>query len=315
MNFLQINLPVPDGNGTETINVADSVKIAAQHIAKGLSEDPQGFVHDLVSDLVQFGLKLLAALAIYIIGAWIIKRIKRALARSFEKRKTEKTLATFISSLVSIGMTVLLIVLTVGALGVNTTSIAAMLGAGAMAVGLALSGTMENLAGGLIILIFKPFKAGDFIAVQGFSGTVKEVSIVSTKITTTDNRVIVIPNGSISNGTVDNYSQNDIRRLDWNLSVEYGTDADRCLAALKEIASKEPRILDTATSGAQDPYVALTELGEKSVVFMLRVWVKSSDYWDLLYDMNKILYTELPERGIRFAYTQLKLGTPLAEES
>ncbi len=303
---LSTSLPAPDSNA---VNIADSVKVVAHHIAEGLATDPQGFFEEVIKSLIQFGLKVLAALAIYLIGAWIIRRIKKGLARSFERRKTEKTLASFISSLVSILLTILLIVLTVGALGVNTTSIAAMLGAGAMAVGLALSGTMENLAGGLIILIFKPFKAGDYISVQGYSGTVTDVSIVSTKITTTDNRVVVIPNGSISNGTVDNYNQNAIRRLDWNLAMEYGTPADECLQAIREIASKDPRILDSSTPGAANLYVALTELNEKNVTFMLRVWMKTEDYWDLMYDMNKQLYTELPERGFRFAYTKLKVDS------
>ena len=312
MTLLQLSttLPAPDSNA---VNIADSVKVAAHHIAEGLATDPQGFFEEVIKSLIQFGLKVIAALVIYLIGAWIIRRIKKGLARSFERRKTEKTLASFISSLVSILLTILLIVLTVGALGVNTTSIAAMLGAGAMAVGLALSGTMENLAGGLIILIFKPFKAGDYISVQGYSGTVTDVSIVSTKITTTDNRVVVIPNGSISNGTVDNYNQNAIRRLDWNLAMEYGTPADECLKAIREIASKDPRILDSSTPGASDLYVALTELNEKNVTFMLRVWMKTEDYWDLMYDMNKQLYTELPERGFRFAYTKLKVESGLNE--
>ncbi len=297
-------LPAPD---TNTVNIADSVKVAARYIHESLATDPQGFFEELVKNLIQFGLKILAALAIYLIGVWIIRRIKKSLARSFERRKTEKTLASFVSSLVSILLTILLIVLTVGALGVNTTSIAAMLGAGAMAVGLALSGTMENLAGGLIILIFKPFKAGDFISVQGNLGTVTDVNIMSTKITTTDNRIITIPNGSISNGTVDNYNVNAIRRLDWNLEMEYGTPADECMEAIRAIASEEPRILDSGTAGASDPYVALTALNEKSVTFMLRVWMKTEDYWSLMHDMNKRLYTELPARGFSFAYTKLKM--------
>lgn len=292
-------------NLTESVNVADSVRVAAQNIAEEIVNDPSAFVENLIQALVDFGLKLLAALAIYLIGAWVIKRLKRSLTRILEKRNTEQTLASFISSIVSLLLTVLLVLLTIGALGVNTTSIAAMLGAGAMAIGMALSGTMENFAGGLIILMFKPFKAGDFISVNGNSGFVTDVSIVSTKITTPDNRCIIIPNGSLSNGTIDNYSARPLRRVEWKLGVEYGTDADAMMAAMMEIAKEDKRILNAETPGAMDPYVALSSLNDSDITFMLRAWVRSEEYWDVFHDMNKTLYTELPQRGFSFAFPHM----------
>ena len=164
----------------------------------------------------------------------------------------------------------------------------------------ALSGTMENLAGGLIILLFKPFKAGDFISVDGFSGTVTEVTIVSTKIATPDNRVVVIPNGSMSNGKIDNYSQRPTRRMDIKVNVEYGTDAEQCCNALTEIAKADPRVLTEPA-----PVSMLSQMKESDVEFVLRVWVKSEDYWDAWFALNKEVYTTLPKKGCPFAYPHM----------
>lgn len=299
--LLQVLPQVP----AESVNVADSMKFAAQTIAKELVDDPSGFAEKVIQELIHFGMKVLGALAIYIIGAWIIRRVKRSLSKILEKRKTEKTLASFISSFASLMMTIVLVILTIGALGLNTTSIAAMLGAGAMAIGMALSGTMENFAGGLIILIFKPFKAGDFIAVQGYTGTVTDVSIVSTKILTTDNRCVIIPNGALSNGTIDNYSVRGLRRVEWRVGVEYGTDAEACLAAMVEIAGEEPRTLGADTAGAEAPYAVVSAMNDSNVEMMLRAWVKAEDYWPVFYEMNRRLYTELPKRGFSFAFPHL----------
>ena len=300
MFFLQI--PSPE----EMINVTDSVKHAAYHLAEEAVKDPSAFLENLLGEAVHFGLKLLAALFVYVVGLWIIRRIKRSVRLVMDKRKTEKTLASFISSLVSIILTVMLVLLTVGALGINTTSIAAMLGAGAMAIGMALSGTMENFAGGLIILIFKPFKAGDFITTQGQSGTVTDVTMVSTKIVTPDNRTIVIPNGALSNGTIDNYSQKDARRIEWKVGIEYGGDASGCMEEMVKIALADDRIIKEKSAQAPEvPYAVLAELGDSSVVLMLRAWVKKEDYWSVLFDMNKKLYEELPKKGYGFAYPHL----------
>lgn len=305
-NLLQ-TLPIATDN---PVNVTDSMKVAAQAMAQELVNDPGAFAEKIMQELVQFGFKLLAAIAIYIVGAWVVKKIRRALTKVLEKRDTEKTLASFITSFVSLLLTVMLVMLTIGALGLNTTSIAAMLGAGVMAIGMALSGTMENFAGGLIILIFKPFKAGDLIAVQGFIGTVTEVSIVSTKIRTTDGRLVVIPNGSMSNGTVDNYTARPYRRLEWKVSVEYGTDAQKCIDAMLELASQDERILkaDPSSEELENAYAVLASMDDSYIVIMLRAWVKKDDYWSVLFDMNKLLYTELPKRGFTFAFPHMDIS-------
>lgn len=285
--------------------MADSVRTAAQNLAQEIADDPSAFMSNLLQDFVDFGMKVLGAIAIYIIGAWVIKRVKRSISKFLERKKTEPTLASFITSLTSILMTLFLILMTIGALGVNTTSIAAMLGAGAMAIGMALSGTMENFAGGLIILLFKPFKVGDFISVQGFSGTVTDVTIVNTKILTTDNRCIMIPNGALSNGTIDNFSLKPIRRLEWKVGVEYGTDVEKCIAAMVNIAEKDQRILNSEFQGAENPYAVLSSMKDSSVELSLRAWVKAEDYWSVNFDINKELYERLPALGFNFAYPHL----------
>ena len=303
MTFLQATTVDPD----KVINVNDTLKAVTSNLISQVKEDPNTFLQDLLQSAIDFGLKLLAAIAIYIIGAWLIKRVKIWMNKLFTKRNTEATLSTFISSLVSITLTVLLIIVTIGALGINTTSFAAILAAGGMAIGMALSGTVSNFAGGLMILVFKPFKAGDFISAQGFSGTVKEVSIVNTKITTPDNRVIIIPNGALSNGNIDNYSVKSIRRLDLELHMAYGTDADKCIAAILNILKAEARVLDTKTKGASDAMSVVSALNDSTVTFLARVWVKSADYWPLKFDLNKTLLTELPKQGFQFEYPHMNV--------
>ena len=303
MIFLQSTTVDPN----TVINVNDSIKAVTSNLISQVKEDPNTFLHDLLQSAIDFGLKLLAALAIYIVGAWLIKRVKIWMNKLSTKRNTEATLSTFISSLVSITLTVLLIIITIGALGINTTSFAAILAAGGMAIGMALSGTVSNFAGGLMILVFKPFKAGDFICAQGFSGTVKEVSIVNTKITTPDNRVIIIPNGALSNGNIDNYSVKSIRRLDIELHMAYGTDADKCIEAILKILHADKRVLDTKTKGASDPMAVLSSLNDSTVTFMARVWVKSADFWPLKWDLNKALFTDLPKQGFLFEYPHMNV--------
>lgn len=303
MTFLQTTTVDPN----TVINVNDSLKAVTTDIIDKVKDDPNTFLQDLLQSAIDFGLKLVAALAIYVVGAWIIRRVKKGLKKMFARRETEGTLASFITSLVSITLTVLLIVITIGTLGINTTSLAALLAAGGMAIGMALSGTVSNFAGGLMLLVFKPFKAGDFITAQGYSGTVKEVSIVNTKIITTDNRVIIIPNGTLSNGNIDNYSTMPLRRLDIEVHVEYGTDADLCMDLLRSLINEDQRILNSQTPGAQDPFIALLSMNDSNISFITRSWVNAADYWPVKFELNKKIYELLPQKGIQFAYPQLNV--------
>ena len=290
---------------TPVILPADSLRQVTETIIQKVQEDPNAFWTQLLHNAITFGIKVVIALIIYIIGAWLIKRVKKLLLRIFERRDTERTLASFVSSLVSISMTVLLIIVTVSTLGVDTTSLAALLAAGGMAIGMAMSGTVQNFAGGIMLLVFKPFKVGDFITAQGFSGTVTDVSIVSTKIVSTDNHIVVIPNGTLSNGNIDNYSTNPLRRVDLEISVAYGADADRCIETILDIVHGDKRIIDAQTPGAADPFVALSSLNASDITFVVRVWVHTPDYWNVRFDLNKSLYTQLPQQGFEFAYPHM----------
>lgn len=299
MNLLQ-TLPTP------AIDSLDLKKSAIEVAEKIATTPADQLLSDLFDKILAFGLKLLAAIAIYLLGAWLIKRVKAVLRRVFERRNTEQAIASFVMSLVSISLTVLLIIITVGALGINTTSLAALLAAGGMAIGMAMSGTVQNFAGGIMLLVFKPFKAGDFIEAQGFTGTVTEVNIVSTKLTTTDNRNIIIPNGALSNGTINNYSQNVYRRLEWLVDVEYGSSTEVTKTELKQIIDDEKRIVCAPVAPA-DPMIALNALRDSSVQFIVRAWVKREEYWDVMYSVNEQIYERLPKKGILFPFPQLEV--------
>jgi len=288
-------------------------------------ENPTDFWNIFMDKMIQFGIKVLAALLIFVIGIFLIRWVKSILKRMFDRRKTEPTIASFVSSFVSISMTVLLIVLSVGALGVNTTALAALLAAGGMAIGMALSGTVQNFAGGLMLLAFKPFKAGDFIEAQGVTGKVIEVNITATKVLTPDNRVVILPNGALSNGIINNYNGRPLRRVEWSVSVSYGVDAAQCKEAILAIVNSDSRVLQADTDMKQlykelnisayqlstvnyrmdaipAPFVALKSLNENDITFVVRAWVRADDYWGVFFDLQERFYTELPPQGFTFAY-------------
>ena len=208
---------------------------------------PKELVEEMVTSFIKFGIKVLVALVIYFIGAWLIRKFKRVIAKAFTKRGADATLTSFIQSLVTAVLWIILIMVMISTLGINTTSLAALLAAGGMAIGMAMSGTVQNFAGGLILLAFKPFKAGDYIEAQGYAGVVQAINIVSTKILTVDNREIIIPNGALSNGNINNYSARTLRRVDLKIGLPYGCDANEVRTAMMDIVRKDERILDNET--------------------------------------------------------------------
>lgn len=256
----------------------------------------------LISLGVDAGKSILLAIVIYIVGKFIINLINRLVRQMLERRNVDATIQSFLKSFVSILLNVLLIITVVSALGVNTTSFAALLASFGVAAGMALSGNLQNLAGGLIILLFKPFKVGDVIEAQGVLGSVKEIQIIHTILQTPDNKEIFLPNGSLSSGSIINYSKMDTRRVDLTVSVEYGTDVENVLNALKNIANADSRVLKTP-----EPFIALSGLADSSVNFTFRVWVNGADYWPVFFEMNKQVYEEFNRQGIKFPFPQLQI--------
>ncbi len=258
----------------------------------------------LVEQLVQWGIdsgkRIIGALLVFIIGRFIIRFLNRMVGRMLVKRKVEPSIRGFVWSLVNILLTVLLMVAIIGQLGIETTSFAALLASAGVAVGMALSGNLQNFAGGLIVLMFRPFKVGDWIESQGVSGTVREIQIFHTILATADNKAIYIPNGTLSSGTIVNYSREDMRRIDWVVGVEYGEHFEKIESAVQQIIADEKRIADTPK-----PFVALNALEASSVNILIRVWVKNSDYWDVYYDVNKAIYNVFNREGIGFPFPQL----------
>jgi len=290
---------------TESFSV-DTLAAKGAQLVETLKTTPANeLMADTASSVAKFGLKVLLAVAIYIVGAWLIRKVKKLLARTFEKRKSDPTIATFIQSLVSATLWVVLILAMVGTLGINTTSIAALLAAGGMAIGMAMSGTVQNFAGGLMLLAFKPFKVGDYVSAQGYFGWISEISIVHTKLITTDNREITIPNGALSNGNIDNYSARNPYRLSVWFSVAYGTDLDLLRDVLLELVKQQPEIMDASTPGAADPRVYVGKLGESGIEVEIRVWIKSEYYKWMQTWLNENIYKELPKHGIHFPFPQL----------
>ena len=282
-------------------NIQAEIAAVAQKIATTPANE---LISEFIDKAVAFGLKVFAALFIYTLGVWIIRKIKKIIRSIFERKQTDAAIASFAMSITSIALTVILIIITVGTLGIDTTSIAALLAGGGMAIGMALNGTVQNFAGGIMILIFKPFKSGDFIETQGFSGTVSEVTITSTKLSTVDNRVIVIPNGLLSNGIINNYSDRTIRRVEITVDVEYGSSSEKVISILQSLIKDDTRILKEPA----EPFIRLSALKDSSIQFTIRLWVNASDYWGVYFDTIEKIYNELPKNGINFPFPQLDVN-------
>ena len=258
-------------------------------------------IRSLVEHGSQLGFTIIKALIVFLVGRLVINLLNKLVRKILSKRDIDPSVKTFVGSLVNVSLTILLIISVVGALGVQTTSFAALLASAGVAVGMALSGNLSNFAGGLIILLFKPYKVGDYIEAQGVGGTVKEVQMFHTVLGTVDNKVIYIPNGSLSSGVVTNFSNQTTRRVDWTFGVEYGSDYEKVKQVIESVLAKDSRIL----SEPAGPFIALTALADSSVNVVVRVWVNSSDYWGVYFDINKNIYATFNEVGIGFPFPQL----------
>ena len=257
-------------------------------------------IQQVITFCVDAGKSILLAAVIFIAGRFLISVINRLVAQMMERRKIDATIQSFLRSFINILLTILLLISVVSALGVNTTSFAALLASAGVAVGMALSGNLQNLAGGLIILLFKPYKVGDYVDAQGVSGTVKEIQIFHTVLVTPDNKIIYVPNGSLSSGSVTNYSLSQLRRVDWTVGVEYGTEIEKVRQTVLDLIKKDSRILTDPA-----PFIALSALADSSVNITIRVWVKNEDYWGVFFDMNQNIYEVFNREGISFPFPQV----------
>ncbi len=277
---------------------ADSLKEPAAVIDQTIKTLMQTPADQLISTgldyALKLGVKVLAAFIIYFVGAWLIRKIKHIVQKICEKRKLDISLTTFLLSFTGISLSVLLIVTTISVLGVDTTSFVALLAGSGVAIGMALSGTLQNFAGGIMILVFKPFKVGDYIEAQGYDGTVTSIEITATHINTPDNKKIILPNGALSNGTINNFSTTGVRRCNWDISIPYGTDIEKAKAIGLSIISAHKAVVNDPAA----PHVFLTTFATGYVVLSFRAWVHVDNYWDLLFDINEQIYKEFPKNGL-----------------
>ena len=250
--------------------------------------------------VIQYGPKLIGAVLVWIIGGWIIKAINSAVSKRLEKGNIDASLRPFIKSLVGGLLKVLLGITVLGMLGIEMTSFIAILGAAGLAVGMALSGTLQNFAGGVMILIFKPFKVGDVIDAQGYVGSVSEIQIFNTILKTPDNKTIIIPNGGLSTSSMTNFSTESRRRVDWTIGIGYGDDVDKAKEVIKKLIAADSRILTTP-----EPFIAVSELADSSVNFTVRAWVNAADYWGVFFDMNENVYKTFDKEGLNIPYPQM----------
>lgn len=289
------------GQVTETISNDSTVQAMAETVQM-LRETPVNvWLPQLVKDyLVPLGIKILVSILVFIIGRWIIKLIKNRLANGLLKKRADPTLHSFFSNLISFVLNFILIIFIISILGVNTSSLVALLASAGLAVGMALSGTLQNFAGGVVIILFRPFRVGDFISAQGQEGVVKEIQIFNTVVHTVDNKVVHIPNGILSTGVMTIYTKEETRRVDWIYSIAYGDDYDKAKSALLRLCGEDQRILKEPV-----PFVEISTLNTSSVDLKVRVWVKSADYWPVFFSMNEKVYKELPKEGLHFPFPQV----------
>ena len=257
---------------------------------------------------LSFCKNVLVAIIVYIVGSWIIKWINKLIKKMLKKSNVDPSLYSFLTSIVSVVCWLLLAIVIISLLGIETSSFIALFASAGVAIGMALSGTLQNFAGGVMILLFKPFKVGDFIEAQGYQGTVKEIQIFNTIIRTNDAQTIIIPNGEMSTKSMKNYSTEKYRRVDLDFHFAYGGDLDEVKKAIREIQAKNPLIIQAPVEDSDvvaEPWVGLTELAEKGVVVNTRTWCLGTDYWTVYFYMNETVYQQLKERGFMFPCKRL----------
>lgn len=260
-------------------------------------------ISDIIRYIIQFGKNVLIALVVYFIGRFIIKYAIKVLRRVTQRRQVEASLTSFLNSLISISLNLLLAIIIIGILGIDTSSFLAVFASAGIAVGMALSGTLQNFAGGVLILLLKPYRVGDFIEAQGFAGTVREIQIFNTIMTTPDNQTIIIPNGTLATGSLKNSTKASTRRIDIDVEVAYGTNPDDVRKVLNDIIAADERIMKEPVDKA--PFIPMTTMGSSSIVFQIRIWANATDYWPVKFETTEKIYRELTKAGIEIPFQQM----------
>ena len=293
---------------TDSLKVilADTTLTAQEKTAVVAEQVKNMTFSDILSMLAEWGVEIAAkvaiALAIYFVGRWLIGRLVKIVNKVCEKRGVEISLQQFFKNMIKVVLYICLALTVIGILGIDTTSLIAMFASASLAIGMALSGTMQNFAGGVMILLLRPYRIGDYVEAQGQAGTIKEISLFNTVITTVDNKTIYVPNSSISTGIINNYSQAATRRVDWNITISYGDDVEVARRVLIEMMNSDKRVKQDPA-----PVVYLTSLGNSAVNISARAWVANADYWGAYFDLNERIYNELPKHGLHFPFPQLSV--------
>ena len=259
-------------------------------------EDNVEFIQALA---LQYGVKLLMALVIFVVGKWIVKRLSVVLEKLMEKNAVDPAIRHFTGSLVYYALLIFVCIAALGQLGIQTASFVAIVGAAGLAVGLALQGSLSNFAAGVLLLIFRPFKVGDFVEAAGTSGVIQSIQIFTTELHTGDNKKVIVPNGRIISGNIINYSANDTRRVDLVFGIGYQDDIDAARAVIESLLAADERVLDEPK-----PLVAVVALADSSVNFVCRPWVKSSDYWPVHYSLTEAVKKAFDANGISIPFPQ-----------
>lgn len=286
----------------DTAVITETGKAAAEGLLHGDTDNLQQLISQILTFGVEAGKTILVALVTYFVGKFVISLINKLVSKALDTRQLDPTIKSFLKSFVNILLMVLLIVAVVSALGINTTSFAALLASVGVAAGMALSGNLSNFAGGLIILLLKPFKVGDYVSAQGFDGTVDEIQIFHTLLKTVDNKIIYLPNGALSSGSITNFSKQELRRVDIVVSVEYGQDLAQAKEVLFDLFRQDKRIHQDPA-----PFVALADMASSSVDLTVRLWVDTADYWGVFFDTQEAIYAEFNKKGISFPFPQLTI--------
>lgn len=275
--------------------------LTAQTVNEWSSSNIDKIFDKLIDFSLNAGKHILIAILVYLVGSFLIRLINHFVHTMLERRHIEVSVQSFLRSLVNILLTILLIISVIGALGINTTSFAALLASAGVAVGMALSGNLQNFAGGLVILLFKPYRVGDWIEAQGVQGKVTEIQIFHTILTQADNKTVYIPNGSMSTAVVINYTKEETRRVAWTIGIDYGEDVSRVRELLLQLFATDNRILQTDD---KKPFVGLNALADSSVQLAVRVWVNTADYWSVYHEVQLNIYDMFNREHVNFPYPQ-----------